>query len=134
MPVYIALLRGINIGPHKRIKMEKLRAGCEGMKLGDVKTYVQSGNIVFRAAKQSPTALTKKIEAMIVDEFGFSARVVVRTDGEMAAVVRNNPFLPEKRICRQSNSVSRSFPLSPRKRWCRSYGHCPRAGTVPYPR
>ena len=94
MPVYIALLRGINIGPHKRIKMDALRTGCEGLKLDDVKTYVQSGNLVFRAAKQSPDALAMKIEAMIVDEFGFSAKVVVRTDGDMAAVVRNNPFRP----------------------------------------
>jgi uncharacterized protein (DUF1697 family) len=94
MPVYIALLRGINIGPHKRMKMEKLRAGCESLKLSEVKTYVQSGNVVFRAAKQSPPALAKKIEAMIVDEFGFSARVIVRTSDDMAAIVQNNPFRP----------------------------------------
>jgi uncharacterized protein (DUF1697 family) len=94
MPVYIALLRGINIGPHKRMKMDALRAGCEGLKLSEVKTYVQSGNVVFRSTQQSPGALAKKIEAMIVDAFGFSARVVVRTGDDLAAVVRNNPFRP----------------------------------------
>ena len=94
MPVYIALLRGINIGPHKRMKMEKLREGCEGLNLSSVKTYVQSGNIVFRAAKCSPESLSKKLENMIVQQFGFTSRVVIRTDDEVASIVRNNPFQP----------------------------------------
>ena len=104
MPVYIALLRGINIGPHKRMKMEKLRASCEGLKLERVKTYVQSGNVVFRAAKQSPARLAKNLEAMIVHEFGFTSTVVIRTDDEIGAVIRNNPFrgetgIDESRFC-----------------------------------
>ncbi len=94
MPVYIALLRGINIGPHKRMKMEKLREGCEGLKFNDVKTYVQSGNVVFRASKCSPASLSKKLEDMIVQEFGFTSRVVIRTDEEIAQVIKNNPFQP----------------------------------------
>jgi len=104
MPVYIALLRGINIGPHKRMKMEKLRAGCEGLKLSDVKTYVQSGNVVFQAAKCNPDSLSKKLEEMIVQEFGFTSRVVIRTDADLEDIIRNNPFRPvskfeDNRLC-----------------------------------
>ena len=48
MAIYIALLRGINIGPHKRVKMEKLRASCEGLGFDKVQTFIQSGNVVLR--------------------------------------------------------------------------------------
>jgi uncharacterized protein (DUF1697 family) len=79
MPVYIAMLRGINIGPHKRMKMEKLRACCERLGFVDVKTYIQSGNVVFRAPKLSPAALSKKLGECIVKDFGFTSEVISRT-------------------------------------------------------
>jgi uncharacterized protein (DUF1697 family) len=93
MPVYIAMLRGINIGPHKRMKMEKLRASCEALGLQKVQTLIQSGNIVFQAAKTSPAALSKKIEEQIVKDFGFSADVITRTRDDMEQVVKRNPLV-----------------------------------------
>jgi uncharacterized protein (DUF1697 family) len=98
MPTYIALLRGINVGPHKRMKMEKLRTACEGLGFEDVKTYIQSGNIVFRAAKLSDVALSQKLGDCIMRGFGFSADVITRTKEEMEAIIKNNPLLKKKEV------------------------------------
>lgn len=98
MPTYIAMLRGINVGPHKRMKMEKLRGTCESLGFEKVKTYIQSGNIVFRAAKISDAALAKKLGDGIVRDFGFSADVITRTKEEMECIIENNPLLKEKAI------------------------------------
>jgi uncharacterized protein (DUF1697 family) len=95
MPIYIALLRGINIGPHKRMKMENLRASCEGLGFAGVKTYIQSGNLIFRAPKLSPAALSKKLGECIVKDFGFSAEVICRTREEMKRIIDGNPFIKE---------------------------------------
>jgi uncharacterized protein (DUF1697 family) len=95
MPVYIVLLRGINIGPHKRMKMEKLRASCEALGFAGVKTYIQSGNVIFRAPKLSPAALSKKLGECIVKDFGFSSEIMSRSREEMKAIIDGNPFLKE---------------------------------------
>jgi uncharacterized protein (DUF1697 family) len=93
MPVYVALLRGVNLGPNKRMKMEKLRASCEALGFTQVQTYIQSGNVVFKAAKTAPAKLAKKIEERIVRDFGFSAAVLVRTREEIGCLIEKNPFL-----------------------------------------
>lgn len=98
MPVYIALLRGINIGPHKRMKMEKLRASCERLGFAEVKTYIQSGNVIFKAPKLSPAALSKKLGECIVKDFGFSAEVISRGREEMKSVIDDNPFIKDRGI------------------------------------
>lgn len=98
MPVYIALLRGINIGPHKRMKMEKLRASCEALGFEEVKTYIQSGNIVFRTGKLRPEALTKKLEERIVRDFGFSSDIIIRSKQELDEIVTGNPLLRERGV------------------------------------
>jgi uncharacterized protein (DUF1697 family) len=98
MPVYIAMLRGINVGPHKRMKMEKLRASCEALGCQRVKTYIQSGNVVLQAAKLSPLTLARKIEARILADFGFSAAVILRTREEMQEIITRNPLLEEHGI------------------------------------
>jgi uncharacterized protein (DUF1697 family) len=93
MPVYVAMLRGINVGAHKRVKMDDLRKSFAAMGFEQVKTYIQSGNVVFKAGKASSTTLGTKIEARIVSDFGFSASVIVRTGTELGAVIAANPFL-----------------------------------------
>ena len=106
MPVYIAMLRGINVGGHHRIKMDQLRTSLEALGLVQVKTYIQSGNVVFKAAKISPAALSKKIESQIVAQFGFSASVISRTAEEIAATVENNPLLNRRGIDREKLHVA----------------------------
>jgi uncharacterized protein (DUF1697 family) len=98
MPIYIALLRGINIGPHKRIKMEKLRVSWEQLGFKQVQTLIQSGNVVFQAAKISPQAISKKLEKQIETDFGFSADVIARTKDELEKIIAKNPFVGVRRI------------------------------------
>jgi uncharacterized protein (DUF1697 family) len=92
------MLRGINVGGNKRIKMDDLRKSFEGLGFEQVKTYIQSGNVVFKAGKASSVALGKKIEAMIVRDFGFSASVIVRTAAELSETIAANPFLVQRGI------------------------------------
>ncbi len=98
MPVYVSMLRGINVGGHKKIKMDRLRGSFEAMGFAQVKTYIQSGNVVFKASKAPPAALCNKIEAKILEDFGHSVSVIIRTADEMKQVVTNNPFLKQKGI------------------------------------
>ena len=98
MPIYIAMLRGINIGPHKRMKMDKLRACCEALGFTGVKTYIQSGNVIFKAPKLSPAALSKKLGECILKDFGFSSEVISRSREEMKKIIHENPFTKERAI------------------------------------
>jgi uncharacterized protein (DUF1697 family) len=97
MPTYIAMLRGVNVGGHKA-PMAQLKAMCEALGLAEVRTYIQSGNVIFKAAKGSLAALCGKFEARFLKEFGFSSPVILRTPDEMAQAIRNNPFLKQKGI------------------------------------
>jgi uncharacterized protein (DUF1697 family) len=92
MPIYIALLRGINIGPHKRMKMEKLVACCAACGFAGAKTYIQSGNVVFKAPKMPPEMLSKKMETQIAADFGFSADVISRTKEDFGHIIVHNPL------------------------------------------
>ncbi len=98
MPIYISMLRGINVGGHKRIKMDQLRKSLEALGFEQVKTYIQSGNVVFKTRRTSPAALSKKIEERIVKDFGFSASVISRTAEEMSKMIAENPFLKQRGI------------------------------------
>jgi len=89
MATQIALLRGINVGKTKRLAMADLRALLEELGFTDVRTYVQSGNVVFAGPK---AGAAKKIEAGIAERFGFDVPVIVRTEAELAAVVEANPL------------------------------------------
>src|SRR5580700_6967714 len=88
MPVYIAMLRGINVSGQKLIKMERLRASFEALGFSDVKTYVQSGNVIFKTAKISETGLTGKIARKILDDLGHSVSVLVRSPAELGEVLK----------------------------------------------
>ena len=93
MPTHVALLRGINIGPHKRVAMPALRTVVEGLGHTDVVTYIQSGNVVFTASGSADdTTLADDLEKAIADELGVTCRVVVLTSAELARTVADNPF------------------------------------------
>jgi uncharacterized protein (DUF1697 family) len=87
----VLLLRGINLGPNRRVAMPKLREVLAGAGLQDVRTYVQSGNIVV-SSNEAPDKLARETERHIAKEFGFDVDVVVRTRDELAAVVELNPL------------------------------------------
>jgi len=92
MAVVISMLRGVNVGGHHMIKMERLRALYESLKFRDSQTYVQSGNVVFTTEERDLVALAKRIEDAIERTFGFRPAVILRTTSEMRAVVARNPF------------------------------------------
>jgi len=89
---YIAFLRGINVSGQKLIKMEELRKAMTFPGFSEVKTYIQSGNIVFDALNMENTAVEAKIEKQLESWFGFHIPVVVRKVSEMAGVIASNPF------------------------------------------
>jgi uncharacterized protein (DUF1697 family) len=91
MPRHIAFLRGINIGPSKRVPMPRLREVLTEHGYEDVKTYVASGNVVL-TSKVSPRKLEKELEKLIEDEWGFDVAVIVRTRDELADVIERMPF------------------------------------------
>lgn len=90
----IALLRGINVGGHRLIKMADLTRMFEAMGFGAVRTYIQSGNVVFRAAEPEQP-LRRRIERQIETTFGFPVMVALRTAGEIARTVAECPYAPE---------------------------------------
>jgi len=98
MPTYVAMLRGINVGPGKIVKMERLRASFEALGFGGVRTYVQSGNVIFESEPKSAAELSKKIEEKIQRDFGFTVPVLVKTSKEIAQIVSDNPLVKEKGI------------------------------------
>jgi uncharacterized protein (DUF1697 family) len=90
---YAALLRGINVGKHKRMAMADLRSLLEKLGYGDVRTHLQSGNAVFTTpAPVHPTDLEEAITARIATDLGLDVPVMVRTGDELAAIVDDNPF------------------------------------------
>jgi uncharacterized protein (DUF1697 family) len=88
----VALLRGINIGPNKRIAMPALRSIVEGLGHTDVETYLQSGNVVFTPKRKAPSDLATSLEAAIADATGHDVPVVVRTAAELRKVVSARPY------------------------------------------
>jgi len=95
MAVHAALLRGINVGGHNRIKMAELRAVMEALGLARVQTYIQSGNILFES-DEDEAALRPRIERQIETAFGLSIKVVLRTAGELRLIAANCPFSDEE--------------------------------------
>ena len=85
------MLRGINLGPARRVPMAELRALFAEAGYEDVRTYVQSGNVVL-GSNAEPAELEREAAALISERFGFEVPVVVRTGRELAAVVKRNPL------------------------------------------
>ncbi len=98
MAVVISLLRGVNVGPHNRMKMDALRALYESIGLENPQTYVQSGNVVFRTNTRGLNLLAGKIEKAIESEFGFHCDVILRNVPELRNAVAKNPFADRRGI------------------------------------
>lgn len=89
---WAALLRGINVGGHKRVPMAELRALLTDLGHGDVRTHLQSGNAVFTSSSEDEQALTAQLGQAIEDRFGFGVDVLVRDHAYLAAVAGACPF------------------------------------------
>lgn len=88
----IALLRGINVGTAKRIAMADLRKLVEGLGYRDVRTLLNSGNVVFAVPEDSAADPSLEIESAIQKKLGISTRVTVITGSELAEALRANPL------------------------------------------
>jgi uncharacterized protein (DUF1697 family) len=88
---HVVLLRGINIGPRNRIAMGELRTTLEEAGFENVRTYLQSGNVVLESVTK-PESVGRKVEKLIKERFGLEIAVVVRSRAQLAAVVKRNPL------------------------------------------
>jgi uncharacterized protein (DUF1697 family) len=88
---YLALLRGINVGGKNLVRMAELRAAFEEMGFAEVATYIQSGNVLFRAPRQRREELAARIESELSRRFGAELRVVLMTHAQLRAVVEDAP-------------------------------------------
>ncbi|CAN5221724.1 DUF1697 domain-containing protein [soil metagenome] len=89
---YVAFLRGINVGGKNKIKMETLREMFSALGFENVKSYINSGNVIFETQKADDNKLAAKIEKAIEKEFALSIKVMVRSIDEIEEIINNNPF------------------------------------------
>jgi uncharacterized protein (DUF1697 family) len=88
---FIALYRGINVGGRNVVKMESLRAMHERLGHRSVRSYIQSGNVIF-AASGSAEAIARNVAEEFAKEFGFSAKTIVTRADHWCDMVANNPY------------------------------------------
>jgi uncharacterized protein (DUF1697 family) len=92
MPRYVAFLRAVNVGGHNVVKMDFLRRLFESLGFSNVETFIASGNVVFEAESENARALERGIEERLREALGREVATFVRTDAELAAVARYEPF------------------------------------------
>ncbi len=92
MATWIGLLRGINVGGHNILPMAELRNDLESLKLENVRTYIQSGNVVFDSAARSASSLAEKIARCIEDRHRFRPHLLLLKHEDLLAAVAANPF------------------------------------------
>ncbi|HOZ83777.1 MAG TPA: DUF1697 domain-containing protein [Bacteroidia bacterium] len=98
MTTFISILRGINVSGHRLIKMDALKELCASLKMQQVKTYIQSGNIVFQSVQGDCDAISKKLEHAILKKFGFAVPVITLSQYEFKSCIEANPFLKDKKL------------------------------------
>ncbi len=96
MKTYIVLLKGINVGGHKKVPMAELRELLKNAKFQNVQTYIQSGNVIFQSSEK-PSELENKIQKLIVTQFGFEVCVIIKTNKELQIIFEACPFSKEKK-------------------------------------
>jgi len=92
---YAAFLRGVNLGPHRRVSGADLRSLFEQVGLRDVATFRASGNVVFSSDRETPGQLASRIEQHLVSSLGFQVSVFLRTGAEILTIADREPFDPE---------------------------------------
>jgi uncharacterized protein (DUF1697 family) len=105
LKIYIALLRAINVGGNNKILMKDLRLLLEDLGLENVKTYIQSGNIIFKSdknRKQLESLISKKINEV----YGFEIPVIILTKNELKIINQNNLFLEDETVNQKSLYVA----------------------------
>lgn len=91
LTVFVALLRGVNVGGNNMISMRSLKESFEAMGFANVTTYINSGNIIFQSKEDDPRKLEKKIEQMLSSDYQLDSKVVIRSLPEMEKLVKALP-------------------------------------------
>jgi uncharacterized protein (DUF1697 family) len=105
MPRYIAFLRAINVGGHT-VKMDVLRRHFEAFGFSSVETFIASGNVIFESATKNTRTLEKQIEERLHAALSYEVTTFIRTEGELAAVARHQPFSPARMKTAQALNVA----------------------------
>lgn len=92
MSTFVSLFRGINVGGHQMVRMDELKELYLSLGCKDIVTYIQSGNVVCSTDDPDVAQLARQIEDSFAQKFGFRAKVIVRTAGELQEIIVNNPF------------------------------------------
>lgn len=92
MPIYVSLLRGINVGGNKKIKMADLRTLYQELGFEDVDSLLQSGNVVFKSTLQDISQIAEKIEEAIESQYGFHSDLFILTMDAFISAHQANPF------------------------------------------
>lgn len=89
---YIAFLRGINVGGNHRVPMETLRSAFADLGFTEIKTLLNSGNVLFSSDEKDVSSLKKRIEKSLEETFGFLIGTIIRSQKELQEMVAKNPF------------------------------------------
>jgi len=114
---YVSLLRGINVGGHKPLRMDSLREAYERMGLSMVSSYLQSGNLIFESDQPDRLRLTRQIEAGIEQECGYPLKVFLRQVDELRVILDGNPFLTGRSEDRSKLHVTFLYQLPDETTW-----------------
>ncbi|MEI8091744.1 MAG: DUF1697 domain-containing protein [bacterium] len=95
MSIYVALLRGINVGGNNIIKMEDLRDTIAQAGFQSVKTYIQSGNVIFQSEITQKNIIEKNLEKLLSSRFHYTAKVLVRSKKDMQDTINHLPKIFE---------------------------------------
>ncbi len=107
--IYIAILRGINVSGSKKLPMAELRALLSTLGFKEVQTYIQSGNVVFKAANQHQEKLGNQIAEAIKKQYDYEVPVLVKTIDQWKTAIANNPFT-EADISKQGITFLATIP------------------------
>jgi uncharacterized protein (DUF1697 family) len=122
MTVYVSMLRAVNVGGSSRIKMDALQRVYESLGLADVRTLLQSGNVVFRSNLTDRTRLVKRIMQELERQLGLQIEVILRTLAEVASIVERGPLLspradPSKLLVMFLSSVPSAAAQAALRKW-----------------
>lgn len=92
MKKYVALLRGINVGGHRIVKMDGLKSLFESLEFQNVSTYIQSGNVVFEATIEDSSVIKNKVGSGFKEVFGFEVPITIREISELEMLLHKNPY------------------------------------------
>lgn len=114
MALFLAMLRGINVGG-KKVPMAELRSLYEDMKYKKIRTYIQSGNVIFESKETDEIKISSLHAKKISAKFGFEVPVIIRTEKELSDIIKKNPFVKANGIAEERLYVTFLADIPPKE-------------------